>query len=64
MKRHGHTPDQAVWKLHDGVHMLNEGRDLTDLPKQLEIAESTWNRRRNQCGDVKADGAKKLVGLE
>jgi hypothetical protein len=44
--------------------MLNEGSDLTDVLKQLEIAESTWNRWPNQYGGMKADGAKKLKELE
>jgi hypothetical protein len=30
----------------------------------LEIAESTWNRWRNQYGGMKADGAKWLRELE
>jgi len=44
--------------------MLNEGSDLTEVLCQLEIAESTWNRWRNQYGGMKADGAKKLKELE
>jgi putative transposase len=60
MKRHRHTPEQAVRRLHEGERMLNEGSDLTDVLKQLEIAESTWNR----YGGMKADGAKKLKELE
>ena len=64
MKRHGHTPEQAVRKLHEGERMLNEGQDLTNVLKQLEIGESTWNRWRNQYGGMKADGAKKLKELE
>jgi len=60
MKRHRHTPEQAVRKLHEGERMLNEGSDLADVLKQLEIGESTWNRWRNQYGGMKADGAKEL----
>jgi putative transposase len=44
--------------------VINEGQDLTDVFKQLEIAESTWNRWRSQYGGMKADGAKKLKELE
>ena len=64
MKRHRHTPGQAVRKLHEGERMLNEGKYLTEILRQLEIAESTWNRWRNQYGGMKADGAKKLKALE
>jgi transposase-like protein len=64
MKRHRHTPEQAVRKLHEGERMLNDGQDMADVLRQLEIAESTWNRWRNQYGGMKADGAKKPKALE
>jgi putative transposase len=60
MKRHRHTPEQAVRKLREGERMVNEGQDLTDVLEQLEIAEATWNRRPNQYGGMKVDGANKL----
>jgi len=55
---------QAVRKLHEGERMLNEGKDLTEVLRQLEIAESTWNRWWNQYGGMKADGGKRLKELE
>ena len=64
MKRHRHTPEQAVRKLHEGERLLNERSELTTVPKQRQIAASTWNRWRNQYGGMKADGAKKLKALE
>jgi hypothetical protein len=44
MKRHRHTPEQIVRKLREGDRMLNEGKDITEVGRHLEIAESTWNR--------------------
>jgi hypothetical protein len=44
MKRHRHTPEQIVRKLRAGEQMLNEGRDLTEVLRHLEVTESTWNR--------------------
>jgi transposase-like protein len=64
MKRHGHTPEQAVRKLREGDRMLAEGKDLTEVLRRLEIAESTWNRWRNSYGGMKADAAKRLKELE
>ncbi len=64
MKRHRHTPEQAVRKLHEGERMLNEGSDMAEVLNQLEIAESTWNRWRNQYGEMNTEGAKKLKELE
>ena len=64
MKRHRHTPEQVVRKLREGERMLNDGKDLTELLRHLEISEATWNRWRNQYGGMKAEGAKRLRELE
>jgi len=64
MKRHRHTPEQAVRKLREGERLLNEGRDLTEVLRHLEIAESTWNRWRSTYGGMKADAVKRLKELE
>ena len=62
MKRHRHTPEQIVRKLREGERLLNEGKDLTEVLRTLEISEATWNRWRAQYGGMKADEAKRLQG--
>jgi putative transposase len=64
MKRHRHSPEQAVRKVREGERLLNEGQDLAEVVRQLGIAESTWNRWRNQYGGMKAEEAKRLKELE
>lgn len=64
MKRHRHTPEQIVRKLREGERLLNEGKDVTEVIRHLEIAEATWNRWRNQYGRMKATEAKRLRELE
>ena len=64
MKRHRHTPEQAVRKVREGERLLNEGKDLTDVIRHLEVSEATWNRWRNQYGGMKATEAKRLRELE
>ena len=64
MKRHRHTPEQIVRKLREGDRLLNEGKDIAEVLRHLEIAESTWNRWRSQYGGMKADEAKRLRQLE
>lgn len=64
VKRHRHTPEQAVRKLREGERLLNEGKDLTEVLRHLEITESTWNRWRNTYGGMRADAAKRLKELE
>jgi transposase-like protein len=64
VKRHRHTPEQIVRNLREGDRLLNEGKDMTEVLRHLEIAESTWNRWRSQYGGMKADEAKRLRQLE
>ena len=40
MKRKRHTPEQIVRKLREGDRMLNEGTDLTEVLRHLEVSES------------------------
>jgi transposase-like protein len=64
MKRHRHTPEQIVRKLREGDRQLNEGKDLTEVLRDLEVSESSWNRWRSQYGGMKANEAKRLRELE
>ena len=64
MKRHRHTPEQAVRKVREGERLLNDGKDLAEVLGTLEISEATWNRWRAQYGGMKASQAKRLKELE
>ena len=60
----GHTPEHVVRKLREGERLLNEGKDLVEVLRHLEISEATWNRWRSQYGGMKANEAKRLKELE
>ena len=64
MKGHRHTPEQVVRKLREGERLLNEGKDLAEVLRTLEISEATWNRWRSQYGGMKVEEAKRLKELE
>jgi putative transposase len=64
VKRHRHTPEQAVRKVREGERLLNDGADLAQVLRVLEISEATWNRWRAQYGGMKASQAKRLKELE
>ena len=49
-------PDQAVRKVREGERLLNDGKDLAEVLRTLEISEATWNRWRAQYGGMKARG--------
>lgn len=64
MKRHRHTPEQIIRKIREGERILNEGKDLGEVLRLLEISEATWNRWRSQYGGMKAEEVKRLKELE
>ena len=64
MKRHRHTPEQIVRKLREGDRLLNDGVDLAEVLRQLEVSESSWNRWHAQYGGMKANEARRLRELE
>jgi putative transposase len=64
VRRHRHTPEQAVRKVREGERLLNDGKDLAEILRMLEISEATWNRWRSQYGGLKASQAKRLRELE
>jgi transposase-like protein len=64
MKKRHHTPEQVIRKLAEGDKLLNEGKDLAEVCRHLEIAESTWHRWKNEYGGMKANDAKRLKELE
>ena len=56
-------PEQIIRKLAEGDRLLNQGEELTEVCRQLEIAESTWHRWKAQYGGMSND-AKRLKELE
>lgn len=58
------TPQQIVRLLQEADTRLNAGQGIAQVCQQLEIAESTFHRWRNQYGGMKSEEAKRLVELE
>jgi putative transposase len=44
----------------EGERLLNDGKDLAEILRVLEISEATWNRWRSQYGEMKVSEAKRL----
>jgi hypothetical protein len=64
MKRHRHSPAQALRKVREGERLLNEGTEFTEVLRQLEVSESTWNRWRSQYAGMKGEEMRRLKDLE
>ena len=63
-KRRRHTPEQIIRKLDEGHRQLAAGKELEEVCRHLDIAESTWPRWLAQYGGMKANDAKRLKELE
>jgi len=61
MKKRHHTPEQIIRKLAEGDKLLNQGEELAEVCRQLEIAESTWHRWKAQYGGGRAPFSKPLT---
>ena len=64
VKRKRYSPEQIVRKLRQADKLLSEGKTVGGVCQQLEVAEGTFHRWRNQYGGMKAAGAKRLKELE
>ncbi len=64
MARRRHTPDQAIRKLREGEKLLNEGKNIDEVCKHLEVSAPTFHRWQAQYGGLKADDAKRLKELD
>jgi putative transposase len=62
--RKKHTPKQVVRKLATADRMLNEGKDVADVCRELQVSEQTYYRWRSQFGGMNANDAKRLKDLE
>jgi putative transposase len=60
-----HTPEQVIAKVRQGQKMLNDGRPMVEVIKELQITEATWYRWLNQYGSEKnAEASRRTRELE
>lgn len=60
-----HTPDQVIAKVRQGQKLLNDGRPMIEVIKELQVTEATWYRWLQQYGSEKnADQTKAVKNLE
>lgn len=60
-----HTPEQVIAKVRLGQKMLNDGRPMIEVIKELQVTEATWYRWLNQSGSEKnAEASKRARELE
>ena len=56
-----HTPDQVVAKVRQGQKMLNDGKPMIEVIKELQVTEATWYRWVQQYGSEQNAAQTKAV---
>lgn len=56
-----HTPDQVIAKVRQGQKMLNDGKPMIEVIKELQVTEATWYRWVQQYGSEQNAAQTKAV---
>ena len=56
-----HTPDQVIAKVRQGQKMLNDGKPMIEVIKELQVTEATWYRWLQQYGSEQNEAQTKAV---
>ena len=64
MKRTRHTPEQVIAKLREAEVMLQVGKSVAQVVQHLGVSEQTFERWRQQYGNMQVDEARRLKELE
>jgi putative transposase len=64
MKRTRHTPEQVIAKLREAEVMLQVGKTVSQVVQHLGVSEQTFERWRQQYGNMQVDEARRLKELE
>jgi putative transposase len=64
MKRKRHSPEQIIRKLREAEALKAQGQGLAQICQQLQVAEQTYHRWKNQYGAMPVEVAKRLKDLE
>lgn len=60
-----HTPEQVIAKVRQGQKMLNDGRPMVEVIKELQVTEATWYRWLKEYGSEKnAEASRRTRELE
>lgn len=64
MKKTKHTPEQIIAKLRRVEALTAQGITVAEAVKQIEVAEQTYYRWKNQYGQMDRDELRRLRELE
>lgn len=64
MKKTKHTPEQIIAKLRRAETLTAQGITVAEAVKQIEVAEQTYYRWKNQYGQMDRDELRRLRELE
>ncbi len=64
MKRKRHTPEQVIRKLREAERLLEEGIELPEVMRRLEISVQTYHRWKDQYQGMRPEDVVVLKNLQ
>jgi len=64
MKRKRHTPEQIIRKLREAERLLEEGTELPEVMRRLEISTQTYHRWKAQYHSMRPEDVVVLKNLQ
>ncbi len=64
MKRKRHTPEQVIRKLREAERLLEEGLELPEVMRRLEISVQTYHRWKAQYHSMRPEEVVQLKNLK
>tara|TARA_Y100000294_G_C8264624_1_gene220244 strand:+ start:88 stop:366 length:279 start_codon:yes stop_codon:yes gene_type:complete len=64
MVKKSHSPEQIINKLRKAEILLNQGTNVGEASRKIEVTEQTYYRRRKEYGGMRIEQAKRLRELE
>ncbi|MBI3648621.1 MAG: transposase [Actinobacteria bacterium] len=64
MKRKRHTPEQVIRKLREAECLLEEGIELPEVMRRLEISVQTYHRWKHQYHSMRPEDVVVLKNLQ
>ncbi len=64
MVRKSYTPEQLINKLREAEILLNQGANVGEACRKIEVTEQTYYRWRKEYGGLRIEQAKRLKDLE
>ena len=64
MVKKSHSPEQVIHKLREAEILLNQGANVGEACRKIEVTEQTYYRWRKEYGGMRLEQAQRLKAIE